>query len=103
MVLAGVAIVVLECCGGRWVSGCDGVVRPGRAGRGDARSRAACTASLGDLIKVFVKIVDALSGSAGMVGNWVGARRGVLRRAEGNATGCRARGLGCACVPKAEQ
>ena len=85
------------------MSGCDGVVRPGRAGRGDARSRAACTALLGDLIEVFVKMVDAISGLAGLVGNWVGARRRVVRRAVGNATGCRARRLGCACVQNVER
>ena len=75
-------------------------MRPGRAGWGDARSRAACTALLGDLIEVFVRMVDAISGLVGLVGNWVGARRRVLRRAVGDAMGCRARRLGCACVRK---
>ena len=79
------------------------MVRPGRAGRGDARSRAACTALLGDLVEVFVRMTDAISGLVGLLGNWVGARRRVLRRAVGNAIGCRARRLGCACVPKVER
>ena len=46
-------------------------MRPGRAGRGDARSRAVCTALLGGLIEVFVRTVDAVSGLVGLVGNWV--------------------------------
>ena len=50
----------------------DGVVRPGRAGRGDARSRAACTTLLGDLVEAFVRVVDATSGLVSLVGNWVG-------------------------------
>ena len=75
-------------------------MRPGRAGRGDARSRAEYAALLGDLIEVFVTVVDAISGLVGLVGNWVGARLRVLRSAVGNAMGCRARRLGCAHVPK---
>ena len=58
---------------------------------------------LGDLIEVLVRVVDAISGLAGLVGNWVGARRRVLRRAVGDAIGSRARRLGCACVPKVKR
>ena len=76
------------------------MVRPGRAGRSDARSRAACMALLGDIFEVFLRMADAISGLVGLVGNWESARRRVLWRAVGSATGCRARSLGCACVPK---
>ena len=48
------------------------VVMPGRTGRSGARSRAACTALLGDLIGVSARIVDAILGLADLAGNWVG-------------------------------
>ena len=78
-------------------------MRPGRAGRGAARSRVACTAVLGDLVGIFVGMADAMSGLGGLMGNWVGARLRVLRRAVDNAMGCHARRLGCACVPNVER
>ena len=78
-------------------------MRPGRAGRGDARLCLACTVLPSDLVEVFVRMTDAISGLVGLVGNWVGARRRVLRRAVGNAIGCCAGRLGCACVPKVER
>ena len=43
------------------------VMRPGRAGRSSACSRAACTALRGDLIGVFVRIVDTILESVGLV------------------------------------
>ena len=47
-------------------------------------------------------MADAVSGLVGLMGNWVGARHRVLRRAVDNAMGYRARRLGCACVPNVE-
>ena len=45
------------------------VMRPGRAGPSGARSRAVCTALLGGLIRVSVRMVDTILGLAGLVGN----------------------------------
>ena len=64
---------------------------PARAGRGGARLRAACMALLGDLIGVSGRVVDAILGLAGFVGDWMGGSGwGVLRRAVGRAIVCRA-------------
>ena len=51
---------------------CGEVVMPGQAGRIGARSRAACTALLADLIGSSVRMVDAILRLAGLVGNWMG-------------------------------
>ena len=47
-------------------------MRPDRAGRSGALSRAACSALLSDLIGEFVRMVDTILELVGLVGNWVG-------------------------------
>ena len=51
---------------------CGKVVMPAPAGRSGARSRAACTALLGDLVGVSVRMVDAILGLDGLAGDWMG-------------------------------